>query len=73
MQIYGILLNICGIFTENSWKITENTRKIIPFYSSNSSQMTRFRGHFRSFPVIFAVISGENQRISEKNREKRRI
>lgn len=31
MQIYGILLNIRGIFTENAWKITENMRKIVEF------------------------------------------
>jgi hypothetical protein len=28
--------------------------------------MTRFRGRFRSFSVVFAVVPGENQRISEK-------
>lgn len=43
MQIYGILLNICGILLNNRGKtekngefrgiFTENTWKIIPFYS----------------------------------------
>ena len=79
MQIYGILLNICGILLNNRGKTekTENfvefSRKIrgksflfIPFLSSTSSWMTHFRGRFRSFSVVFAVIPGENQRISEK-------
>ena len=65
MQIYGILLNIRG----KSWKICGKSFHFFPFHSSNSSQMTRFRGRFRSFSVVFAVISGENQRISEKIRE----
>ena len=67
MQIYGILLNIRG----KSWKICGKSFHFFPFHSSNSSQMTRFRGRFRSFSVVFAVISGENQRISEKNGEYR--
>nr|DAO47414.1 MAG TPA: Cytoplasmic polyadenylation element-binding protein [Caudoviricetes sp.] len=33
--------------------------------------MTRSRGRFQSFSVVFSVISGENQRISEKNGEYR--
>ena len=88
MQIYGILLNICGILLNNrgknreirriSWNFVEFSRKIrgksflfIPFLSSTSSWMTHFRGRFRSFSVVFAVISGENRRISEKNGEYR--
>lgn len=31
MQIYGILLNIRGIFTENTWKTVEKQRKIVEF------------------------------------------
>ena len=45
MQIYGILLNIRG----KSWKICGKSFHFFPFHSSNSSQMTRFRGRFRSF------------------------
>lgn len=91
MQIYGILLNICGILLNNrgkteknrekrriSWNFVEFSRKIrgksflfIPFHSSTSSWMTHFRGRFRSFSVVFAVIPGENQRISGKNGEYR--
>lgn len=92
MQIYGILLNICGILLNNRGKTEKNGefRGILwnfhgkyaenhsflflffPFHSSNSCQLTHFRGRFRSFAVVFAVISGENQRISEKNGEYRR-
>ena len=91
MQIYGILLNICGILlnirgkTEKYgefhgilWifhgKCVENHSFLFhffPFHSSNSCQLTHFRGRFRSFSVVFAVIPGENQRISEKIREYR--
>lgn len=89
MQIYGILLNICGILLKNRGKTEKNGefRGILwnfhgkyvenhsfsflffPFHSSTSSQMTRFRGCFRSFSVVFAVIFGEKWRISEKNGE----
>ena len=31
MQIYGILLRFRGIFTENTWKITEKQWKIVEF------------------------------------------
>lgn len=89
LQIYGILLNICGILLNNrgktekkrriSWNFVEFSRKIrgksflfIPFLSSTSSWMTHFRGRFRSFSVVFPVISGEKWRISEKNGEYRR-
>lgn len=92
MQIYGILLNICGILLNNRGKTEKNGefRGILwnfhgkcvenhsflflffPFHSSTSCRMTRFRGRFRSFSVVFAVIPGENQRISEKNGEYRR-
>ena len=64
MQIYGI-------FTEYPWKIMENMRKIIPFLSTTSFGCPVFRGRFRSFSVVFAVIPGENRRISEKNGEYR--
>lgn len=86
MQIYGILLNICGILlnirgkTEKYgefhgilWnfhgKCVENHSFLFhffPFHSSTSCRMTRFRGCFRSFSVVFAVIFGEKWRISEK-------
>lgn len=89
MQIYGILLNICGILLNNrgknreirriSWNFVDFSRKMrgksflfIPFLSSNSCQLTHFRGRFRSFSVVFSVISGEKRRISEKNGEYRR-
>lgn len=92
LQIYGILLNICGILLNNRGKTEKNGEfhgilwifhgkcvenhsflfLFFPFHSSTSSQMTRFRGRFRSFSVVFAVIPGENQRISEKNGEYRR-
>ena len=85
MQIYGILLNICGILLNNRGKTEKNGefRGILwnfhgkcvenhsflflffPFHSSNSCQLTHFRGRFRSFSVVFAVIPGENQRKSE--------
>ena len=87
MQIYGILLNICGILlnirgkTEKYgefhgilWifhgKCVENHSFLFhffPFHSSNSCQLTHFRGRFRSFSVVFSVISGEKRRISGKN------
>lgn len=93
MQIYGILLNICGILlnirgkTEKYgefhgilWifhgKCVENHSFLFhffPFHSSNSCQLTHFRGRFRSFSVVFAVIPGENQRKSENFRENQRI
>ena len=79
MQIYGILLNIRGIFTENAWKITENMRKIVEFPRNSflntylddpfSRSFPVVSGHF---PVVFPVIPGENQRISENFREFRR-
>lgn len=92
MQIYGILLNICGILLNNRGKTEKNGEfrgilwnfhgkcvenhsflfHFFPFLSSTSSWMTHFRGRFRSFSVVFAVISGENRRISEKNGEYRR-
>ncbi len=92
MQIYGILLNICGILLNNRGKTEKNGEfrgilwnfhgkcvenhsfsfLFIPFLSSTSCRMTRFCGRFRSFSVVFAVISGEKRRISEKNGEYRR-
>lgn len=64
MQIYGI-------FTEYPWKIMENMRKIIPFLSISFHNLFRMTRFSRSFSVVFSVISGENQRISEKNGENR--
>lgn len=75
--IYIISLNRCKYteFSRNirgkSWKICGKSFHFFPFHSSTSCRMTRFRGRFRSFSVVFAVISGENQRISEKNGEYR--
>lgn len=65
MQIYGI-------FTEYPWKIMGNMRKIIPFLSISFHNLFRMTRFSRSFSVVFSVISGENQRISEKNGEYRR-
>lgn len=65
MQIYGI-------FTEYPWKIMENMRKIIPFLSISFHNLFRMTRFSRSFSVVFAVISGENWRISEKIGEYRR-
>ena len=76
MQIYGILLNIRGILLNICGKSRKNRGKsflFFPFYSSTSSWMTHFCGRFRSFSVVFAVISGENQRISENFSENQRI
>lgn len=64
MQIYGI-------FTEYPWKIMENMRKIIPFLSISFHNLFRVTRFSRSFSVVFAVIPGENRRISEKNGEYR--
>lgn len=64
MQIYGI-------FTEYPWKIMENMRKIIPFLSFSFLNLLPDDPFSRSFSVVFMVISGENQRISEKNGEYR--
>ena len=66
MQIYGI-------FTEYPWKIMENMRKIIPFLSISFHNLFPDDPFSRSFPVVFAVIPGENQRISENIGEKWRI
>ena len=70
MQIYGILLNIRGIFTENAWKITENMRKIVEF-PRNSFLNTYLDDPFsRSFPVVSRSFS---RSFLEKIREFRRI
>lgn len=78
MQIYGILLNIRGIFTENAWKTVEKQWKIVEF-PRNSFLNTYLDDPFsRSFPVVsrsffrsFLEKISENQRISEKIREYR--
>lgn len=90
MQIYGILLNICGILLNNRGKTEKNGEfrgilwnfhgkyvenhsfsfLFIPFLSSTSCRMTRFRGRFRSFLRSFLEKKeniGEKRRISEKN------
>ena len=85
LNISGILLNNRGKTEKNGefrgilWnfhgKCVENHSFLFlffPFHSSTSCRMTRFRGRFRSFSVVFAVIPGENRRISEKNGEFRR-
>ena len=93
MQIYGILLNICGILlnirgkTEKYgefhgilWifhgKCVENHSFLFhffPFHSSNSCQLTHFRGRFRSFSVVFGRFCGHFRRKSENFGEKWRI
>lgn len=92
MQIYGILLNICGILlnirgkTEKYgefhgilWifhgKCVENHSFLFhffPFHSSNSCQLTHFRGRFRSFPVVFGRFRSFLRSFSEKIGEFRR-
>lgn len=93
LQIYGILLNICGILlnirgkTEKYgefhgilWifhgKCVENHSFLFhffPFHSSNSCQLTHFRGRFRSFSVVFGRFCGHFRRKSENFGEKWRI
>ena len=70
MQIYGILLNIRGIFTENAWKITENMRKIVEFPRNSFLNIYLDDPFSRSFRGRF---SGHSWRKSEKIREFRRI
>lgn len=55
-------MEFCGFFTENAWKI-------IPFLSFSFLNLLPDDPFSRSFSVVFAVIFGENQKISEKNRE----
>ena len=73
MQIYGILLNIRGFFTENAWKITENMRKIVEFPRNSFLNIYLDDPFSRSFSVVsrsffrsFLENFSENQRISEK-------
>lgn len=93
MQIYGILLNICGILLNNRgktekygefhgilWnfhgKYVENhsfSFLFIPFLSSTSCRMTRFRGRFRSFLRSFLEKIGEFRRKMENIGEKWRV
>lgn len=68
-EFHGILWNFHGKCVENH----SFSFLFIPFLSSTSYRMTHFRGRFRSFSVVFAVIPGENQRISENFGEKWRI
>lgn len=71
MQIYGILLRFRGIFTENAWKTVEKQRKIVEFSRNSFLNLLPDDPFSRSFSVVFPVIPGENQRISEKIREYR--
>ena len=83
MQIYGILLNIrgktekYGEFHGILWifhgKCVENHSFFIPFLSISFLKLLPVDPFSRSFPVVFSVISGENQRISENFRENQRI
>lgn len=66
-EFHGILWNFHGKCVENHSFLFH----FFPFHSSTSCRMTRFRGCFRSFSVVFAVIFGEKWRISEKNGEYR--
>ena len=90
MQIYGILLNICGILLNNRGKTEKNGEfrgilwnfhgkyvenhsfsfLFIPFLSSTSCRMTRFRGRFRSFFRSFLEKNGEYRRKMENIGEK---
>lgn len=65
MQIYGILLNIRGIFTENAWKITENMRKIVEFPRNSFLNLLPDDPFSRSFPVVFGRFFGHSWRKSE--------
>jgi hypothetical protein len=68
MQIYGILLNIrgktenfvefCGIFTENTWKI-------IPFYSISFLNLLPDDPFSRLFSVVFGRFCGHFRRKME--------
>ena len=51
----------------------EFPRKIVEFSWNSFLNLFPDDPFSRSFSVVFAVIPGENQRISEKNREKQRI
>lgn len=60
-----------GISEENEGKIGEFPRNSFPEVAEPKGDPAVVSGHFRSFSVVFAVISGENWRISEKNGEYR--
>lgn len=64
-------------FHGKSRKIREKSRKMHGksgnFRGIHSSKWQNRRKILRSFPVVFAVIPGENQRISENIGEKWRI
>lgn len=51
----------------------EFPRKIVEFSWNSFLNLFPDDPFSRSFSVVFAVISGENRRISEKNGEKQRI
>lgn len=77
--IYIISLNRCKYteFSRNirgkSWKICGKSFHFFPFHSSTSCRMTRFRGRFRSFSVVFGRFCGHFWRKTENFGEKWRI
>lgn len=83
MQIYGILLNICGILLNNRGKtenfvefcgiFTENTWKIIPFYSISFLNLLPDDPFSRLFSVVFGRFCGHFRRKMENFGEKWRI
>lgn len=72
MQIYGIFTENQGKYVKNRGKCTENRGISEESIPRSGRTEGRSCGRFRSFSVVFAVISGENRRISEKNGEYRR-
>lgn len=58
MQIYGI-------FTEYPWKIMENMRKIIPFYSISFLNLLPDDPFSRLFSVVFGRFCGHFRRKME--------
>ena len=65
MQIYGILLNIRGIFTENAWKTVEKQRKIVEFPRNSFLNLLPDDPFSRSFSVVFGRFFGHSRRKSE--------
>lgn len=73
MQIYGILLNIRGIFTENAWKTVEKQRKIVEFPRNSFLNLLPDDPFSRSFSVVFGRFRSFFRSFQEKIREFRRI
>lgn len=73
MQIYGIFTENQEKYVKNRGKCVENRGNSEEFIPQDGRTKGRSCGRFQSFPVVFAVIPGENQRISENFRENQRI